>query len=65
MPEDAGSWTIYITVTDVDASVNKAKAAGATILADPFDIPGVGRMAKIVDPQGAKIAMITYESMQG
>ncbi len=65
MPEDAGGWTIYITVTDVDASVNKAKAAGATILADPFDIPGVGRMAKIVDPQGAKIAVITYESMQG
>ncbi len=65
MPEDSGSWTIYVTVTDVDACTEKAKAAGATVLSGPMDVPGVGRMTTITDPQGARIAMITYESMQG
>ena len=65
MPEDSGSWTIYVTVTDVDACTEKAKAAGATVLSGPMNVPGVGRMTTITDPQGARIAMITYESMQG
>ena len=65
MPADTGTWTIYVTVPDVDASTDRAKEAGATILSGPMDYPGVGRMTTIVDPQGARIAMITYESMQG
>ncbi|MCG8491200.1 MAG: VOC family protein [Sneathiellales bacterium] len=64
MPADAGSWTIYVTVPDVDSATEKARKAGATITAAPFDAPGVGRISKIIDPQGASIAMITYESMQ-
>ena len=65
MPEDSGSWTIYITVEDVDAATARAKAAGAKLTSGPMDMPGVGRMAHLVDPQGAAFAMITYESMQG
>lgn len=64
MPEETGAWTIYITVPDVDAATQKAKDADATILAGPVDIPGVGRMTTLVDPSGARMAMITYESMQ-
>lgn len=63
MPEDTGSWTIYFTVEDVDASVAKAEAHGATILQPAMDAPGVGRMATLTDPQGARFALITYESM--
>ncbi|MEM9637606.1 MAG: VOC family protein [Pseudomonadota bacterium] len=63
MPEEAGSWTIYFTVADVDASVEKAQTRGATVLTPPMDMPGVGRMATLTDPQGAKFALITYESM--
>lgn len=63
MPEDAGSWTIYFTVEDVDASVAKAEAHGATILQPSMDARGVGRMATLTDPQGARFALITYESM--
>lgn len=63
MPEDNGSWTIFFTVADVDASVAKAEAKGATILQSAMDMPGVGRMATLSDPQGARFALITYESM--
>ena len=38
---------------DVDAGVEKARALGAEVLGGPFDIPEVGRMAVLKDPQGA------------
>ena len=63
MPEDNGSWTVFFTVADVDASVAKAEAKGAMILQSAMDMPGVGRMATLSDPQGARFALITYESM--
>lgn len=63
MPQDTGSWTIFFTVADVDASVTKAEAQGATVIAQAMDMPGVGRMATLSDPQGAQFALITYESM--
>lgn len=64
VPEDQANWTIYVTVDDVDARTAQAKKAGAQIVSGPADTPGVGRMATIVDPQGARVALITYESMQ-
>lgn len=64
MPEERGSWTIFFTVADVDASVARAEAKGATVLQPAMDMPGVGRMATLNDPQGACFALITYESMR-
>ena len=63
-PQDKGSWNIFITVEDVDAATERAKAASAKILVEPVDMPGVGRMATVEDPQGGCISLITYESMQ-
>lgn len=51
-------WTGYIAVDDVDASVAAMKSAGASIHKDPWDIPGVGRMAFVADPQGAMFHVI-------
>ena len=42
----------YIAVDDVDKRVDKAKKAGATILREPFDVPGVGRIAILKQPGG-------------
>ncbi len=64
MPADDAAWTIFVTVEDVDTCAAKAKSAGAGILAGPMDVPGVGRMVVMNDPQGARIAAITYESMR-
>jgi len=55
-------WLPYVTVDDVDARVEKAKSLGATIAMEPFSVPGVGRMATLVDPVGGVIALITYEA---
>ncbi|SMO79281.1 VOC family protein [Ruegeria faecimaris] len=63
MPETDGNWTIYFTVADVDNSLAAAVAQGASVLQPAIDMPGVGRMATLNDPQGARFALITYESM--
>ncbi|HUV32696.1 MAG TPA: VOC family protein [Devosiaceae bacterium] len=59
-PAPGGGWTVYITVDDVDKRFKKAIAAGAKAAGEPMDVPGVGRMAHIVDPSGAPLAFIRY-----
>lgn len=46
-------WTSYVAVKSADDAVKKAKALGATVIAPPFDVMDVGRMAVLQDPQGA------------
>lgn len=50
-------WLSYLHVADVDASAREAVKLGATIVAEPFDVPGVGRQACLIDPAGAAIAL--------
>ena len=55
MPENAPMppmWAIYFGVDDVDAATEKARGLGAAIHMPPMDIPEVGRMAFLADPQG-------------
>ena len=47
------NWLSYVSVTSADESTEKAKAAGATVLKEPFDVMTVGRMSVIQDPTGA------------
>lgn len=61
-PEKNGSWLVYITVDDVDTRYRAALDAGAASVSEPFDAPGVGRMATVTDPFGASIAFIAYVS---
>jgi predicted enzyme related to lactoylglutathione lyase len=46
------TWLFYIGVDDVDASVAKVVANGGNVLMPAWDIPGVGRIAFVTDPQG-------------
>jgi uncharacterized protein len=46
-------WLGYLAVADVDASVSAIQAAGGALHHGPMDVPGVGRMATVGDPQGA------------
>ncbi|MGH2983300.1 MAG: VOC family protein [Solirubrobacterales bacterium] len=54
-PEDAPShWGVDFWVDDADATAEKAAAQGGTVIAPPYDVPGVGmRQAALADPQGA------------
>jgi predicted enzyme related to lactoylglutathione lyase len=45
-------WNSYITVEDVSETVEKAREAGATIHAEPFEVGESGRMAVVQDPTG-------------
>lgn len=46
-------WLGYIGVDDVDATTAALVEAGGTIHRPAWDIPGVGRLALVADPQGA------------
>ncbi|MGI9598386.1 MAG: VOC family protein [Acidimicrobiales bacterium] len=50
-------WSTVFAVDDTDGCVDAARAAGATIIVEPIDIP-VGRQAVIADPQGAVFGVI-------
>ncbi len=52
-------WMAYIAVDDVDACLEKAKANGATVIREPFDVPNVGRIAMLQQPGGAHIGWMT------
>jgi predicted enzyme related to lactoylglutathione lyase len=53
------NWLPYLAVDDVDARLKAAKAGGAKVTREPFDVPSVGRIAIIQAPGGAMIAWIT------
>ena len=46
-------WTPYVHVEEVDRVFERAIAHGATAMLPPEDVPGVGRIAFLRDPQGA------------
>ncbi|MEP4379970.1 MAG: VOC family protein [Alphaproteobacteria bacterium] len=64
MPEGAPDgtppyWRAYISVDDIDSVMVQAKAEGAEVLMEAFDVPGVGRIGTMRDPQGAEISFMT------
>jgi predicted enzyme related to lactoylglutathione lyase len=46
-------WQVLFAVDDCDAAVQRAKAAGGSLVFGPNDIPNAGRAAIISDPGGA------------
>jgi predicted enzyme related to lactoylglutathione lyase len=55
---------VYFAVADTDASAEKAKGLGATVMVPPTDIPP-GRFAALTDPQGAAFTIIKLEQPDG
>ena len=48
-------WSSYVNVESADVIAHRAADLGATVLVDPMDIPGAGRMTYVADPTGARI----------
>ena len=46
-------WLSYVGVADTDAAVIRAGALGAKTVLEPMDVPTVGRVGVLADPQGA------------
>lgn len=50
-------WSSYLIVDDLESSVEKARAAGATVTVPPMDVMAEGRMAILQDPAEAFFGM--------
>jgi uncharacterized protein len=57
----ASHWLPYFEVPDVDTVVAKARSGGGGVLMGPADMEGVGRMAALTDPYGARFSVIKSE----
>lgn len=55
-------WGVYVTVKHCEATVEQALALGARLLVPAMDVPTVGRMAVLQDPQGAVFSVMQYAS---
>ena len=70
IPPDAAAhgmrpgWLGYLNVADLDASIAEIQKAGGTLRMPGMDMPGVGRIALLTDPQGAAFYII-QPAMEG
>jgi predicted enzyme related to lactoylglutathione lyase len=46
-------WNTYVWVQSADQTAAQVKAAGGTVISEPFDVMDAGRMAIFSDPSGA------------
>lgn len=51
---------VYIDVDDLEGAVAAATANGGTVLTPPSEIPGQGRFAAVLDPEGSEVGL--YEA---
>ena len=57
--EMPSNWGIYFITDDVDGIAESTKAAGGQAYMEPTDMPEVGRLAVLADPQGAAFGVVT------
>lgn len=50
-------WTTYFTVESADEAAQRVTDAGGVVVAPPFDVFDMGRMAVCVDPGGAQFSV--------
>lgn len=58
-------WAVYFSASDVDAAAEKVAALGGAVDMEPQDIPGVGRLAFVADPQGARFYLMRVDADAG
>jgi len=56
--QPVSQWISFMSVADVDRSIQQTRAAGGSVVAGPADLPNVGRGAVIVDPEGAPLGLL-------
>lgn len=56
-------WFTYLAVDDLARAVEDTMAGGGRVQRPPFDVPGTGRIAIVVDATGASVGLMTPEPM--
>ena len=64
-PTGRPAWLAYFHVADVDASVAETEKAGGKTHMPPTDLPNVGRIALVNDPQGVLFYFMTPDPSMG
>lgn len=59
------AWLGYVGASDVDRTVADVEARGGSVLMPPWDVPGVGRLAMVADPQGNPFYLMDPEGDEG
>jgi uncharacterized protein len=49
----AAVWSTHVSVESTDEAAERVRHAGGSVIGEPFDSPGGGRMAVVTDPAGA------------
>ncbi len=57
-------WFSFIAVDDVDVRVKQLEGLGGKVVRAPWDIPGVGRVAIVLDAAGAGVGLMTPATEQ-
>jgi predicted enzyme related to lactoylglutathione lyase len=57
------SWLYYIHVGSADAAAAMVESLGGQVLNGPMEVPGGGRIAQCMDPQGGMFAV--HSAKQG
>ena len=55
---ERSGFTLYVQVANLRASLDTSVALGATIVAEPFDVPGGPTIAGIADPEGNPLVLV-------
>jgi predicted enzyme related to lactoylglutathione lyase len=50
--------TLYVQVANLRESLDKSVALGATIVAEPFDVPNGPTLAGVLDPEGNPLMLV-------
>jgi len=63
-PETA-AWNTYVWVEDADATAERVRGAGGTVLSEPAEVGDAGRMAVCADPAGAAFSIWQAKDHRG
>jgi uncharacterized protein len=58
-------WNTYVSVADAEATIAKVREAGGTVIVEPMDVMGMGKMAIFNDPIGATCGLWEPGSFAG
>jgi predicted enzyme related to lactoylglutathione lyase len=57
--ETGEGWFAYVAVTDLSTALARASMAGGAVVREPWDVPGVGRIAIVNDNAGNTMGWMT------
>jgi len=57
VPGGPAGWLAYVEVGDIAAATQKAKSLGAKVMKDVTEVPGMGWLSIIQDPNGAALGL--------